>query len=375
MRRVLLAGLVLFSGVGIACGDDPKEPASPLAKKLAAVQKKFEADQKELQKKLADAKEPDDRKQAEFLLKELSAFAASDAVEIAEEGKKDEAGLDAAIFALKLLGPYQLTGADMDKACAIVLDHHIDSPKIAPALAHLAEAGPTGLQFIETVVEKAMNKEVQAVALYYNALALDAKIGRNEGRASEENIAKAQAEAVAMMEKAVKVAPDVKIGNETLAKAAAVELVSLRMRVGNPVPNIEGTDLDGKKVKLSNYRGKVVLFDFWATWCGPCRAMIPHEQEMVEKLSGKPFALLSVSVDDEQGNLTEFLGRVKMPWAHWWDGATGPVTKMFKVRSYPTLFLIDAKGVLRKKWVGAPDTEALDKAVNELVAEAEAAKR
>ena len=134
---------------------------------------------------------------------------------------------------------------------------------------------------------------------------------------------------------------------------------------------MEGTDLDGKKVKLSSYRGKVVLFDFWATWCGPCKAMIPHERELVEKHKDKPFAILSVSVDDEKKDLAEFLGTEKMPWAHWWDGPKGPVVKLFRVRSFPTLFLIDAKGMVRNKWVGSPGNEALDKAVNELVAEAQ----
>ena len=141
------------------------------------------------------------------------------------------------------------------------------------------------------MAEKATKDDVKALALYYNALALDGKAGRNEGRATDEIITKERLEAAELMEKAVKLAPDAKVGDETLAKAAAVEMVSLKIGVGRPVPDVEGTDLDGKKVKLSSYRGKVVLLDFWATWCGPCMAMIPHDRELVEKLKDKPFAL------------------------------------------------------------------------------------
>jgi thiol-disulfide isomerase/thioredoxin len=114
-----------------------------------------------------------------------------------------------------------------------------------------------------------------------------------------------------------------------------------------------------------------VVLDFWATWCGPCKAMIPHERELAEKLKDKPFAILSVSVDDEKKELAEFLGAEKMPWSHWWDGPKGPVVKLFRVKAFPTLFLIDAKGVVRNKWVSSPGNEVLDKAVNELVAEAQ----
>jgi thiol-disulfide isomerase/thioredoxin len=374
MQRVLFASLVLILGVpGAALGD---EPASPLARKLAQLKKKYEADEKELKKKLADAKEADDKQQVNFLIKELHAFTASDAVELAQEGKKDEAGLEAAVFAIKLLGPFQLTGSDMDKAIAIIMDHHIDNPKIAPALAEMVEAGPNGLAFLEAVVEKALNKEVQALALYYNALAEDAKATAAEGPTGDEvKIARVRARAADMMERAVKLAPEAKVGNDTLAKAVAAEMVSMKVGVGNPVPDVEGTDLDGKKVKLSSFRGKVVLLDFWATWCGPCVAMIPHERELVSKLSDKPFALVSVSVDEEKAALTEFLAKEKMPWAHWWDGPKGSVARMFKVRSFPTLYLIDAKGVVRHKWVSSPGNEVIDKAVTELVAEAQKGKR
>jgi thiol-disulfide isomerase/thioredoxin len=376
MRRVLLVGLVVFAGgLGILSGDEPAAPASPLARKLAKLQKQFETDKQPLKKKLADAKDPEDKKQLAFQIKELHALTASDALDLAEEGKKTEDGLDAAVFVLRVLGEYQITGQDMDKASAIVLEHHIDSPKIAPALEHMVGCGPTGLIFLETVVDKATKPEVQALALYYNALAMDAKATAAEGPTGDDvKIARFRGQAADMMERAAKLAPDAKVGSDTLAKAAANEIVSLRIGPGNPVPDVEGTDLDGKKVKLSSYRGKVVLFDFWATWCGPCKAMIPHERELAEKLKDKPFALLSVSVDDEKKELAEFLGTEKMPWAHWWDGPKGPVVKLFKVRSFPTLFLIDAKGVVRNKWVGSPGNEALDKAVNELVAEAQKAK-
>jgi thiol-disulfide isomerase/thioredoxin len=373
MQRLLIVGLVLFSGnLWIARGDEPKAPTTALGRKVAKLQKTYEGDEKELRKKLANAKDPDEQKQINFLIKELHALTAIDALELAEEGKKDEAGLEAAVFALKLLGQFGITGENMDKAANIVMTHHIDNPKIAPALEHMVQAGRTGELFLEAVVEKALNKEVQALAMYYNALAMDLRAAAAEGPTGDDmKIAAVRGRAADMMEKAAKQAPDAKVGDSTLAKVVAAEVVSLRIGVGNPVPDVEGTDLDGKKVKLSSYRGKVVLLDFWATWCGPCVGMIPHERELVSKMSGKPFTLLSVSVDEEKATLTEFQGKEKMPWAHWWDGAKGPVAKMFRVRAYPTLFLIDAKGMVRKKWLGAPKSEELDKAVEELVAEAQ----
>jgi thiol-disulfide isomerase/thioredoxin len=377
MQRVLLASLALaFCGIWIVSADDPKDtPSSPLAQKVVKLRKKFDEDEKALKRKLADAKEADDQKQITFQIKELSALTASDALDLADESKKDEGGLDAAVFALKLLGQHHITGADMDKASAIILDNHIDSPKIAAALALMVDNDRTGMTFLQTVAEKATNTEVQGLALYYTAMALDAKAGGQEGNGNAEAATRTRGEAADMMAKAVKLAPDAKVGTDTLAKAVETEMVSLKIGVGNPVPDIDGLDLDGKKIKLSSYRGKVVLFDFWATWCGPCVAMIPHEREMVEKQSGKPFALLSVNVDEDKGQLSEFLGKEKMPWSHWWDGSKGPVAKMFKVRAYPTLYLIDTKGIVRKKWIGSPGNEVVDKAVEELVAETTSGKK
>ena len=67
-------------------------------------------------------------------------------------------------------------------------------------------------------------------------------------------------------------------------------------RVGMPAPEIDGEDFDGMRVKLSDYRGKVVVVVFWASWCPPCCAMIPHERELVERNRDKPFAMLSVNM-------------------------------------------------------------------------------
>ena len=373
MRRVLYAALVVVTGgLWAALGDEPRPaPTSPEARKLAKIKSALAEDEKELKKKLDAAKDSDDKKQVDFLIKEKYAFAADDALEIAEANKKDEVGLEAAAYALELLGKYKVTGPAMTRAADLLLENHLDSPKIGVALAAMVENGPQGQVFLETVLERAMNKEVQALAIYYNAVAKENRISAAEGPGTDpQKVAKARAEVVEEMQKAAKLSPDTRVGDQTLAKAVEAELAGLKINVGNPVPEVEGTDLDGKKVKLSSLKGKVVLFDFWATWCGPCRAMIPHERELIEKFKDKPFVILSVSADEDKAALTEFLGTEKMPWSHWWDGAKGPVTKMFKIKAFPTLYLIDAKGVIREKWVGNPGNEKIDKAVEDLVAEA-----
>src|SRR5664279_667848 len=68
---------------------------------------------------------------------------------------------------------------------------------------------------------------------------------------------------------------------------------------GNLAPDFTVTDIDGKKLKLSDYRGKVVLLDFWATWCAPCRAEIPHFVEMQQKYGSQGFQIVGISMDDD----------------------------------------------------------------------------
>jgi len=141
---------------------------------------------------------------------------------------------------------------------------------------------------------------------------------------------------------------------------------------GKPAPEVESQDIDGKKVKLSQLKGKVVVLDIWATWCGPCRGMIPHTTKLVEKMKNKPFVFVSVSADEKKETLKEFIKGTPMPWTHWWEG-TGGIVRDWEVEAFPTIYVIDAKGVIRKKIVGA-NSKAIDDEVEKLVKEAEEAK-
>jgi RNA polymerase sigma factor (sigma-70 family) len=159
---------------------------------------------------------------------------------------------------------------------------------------------------------------------------------------------------------------------KTLGEVAAAKLDEMHNLVaGRPAPEIDGVDLDGKPLKLSDYRGKVVALVFWATWCGPCMREIPHERELVERMKGRPFALLGVNVDHKPEEAKKAVESEKITWPNWFDGMpdTGPIVKKYHVRGYPTVILIDSKGIIRNPT--AHPGESLDKLVDDLVAETE----
>jgi thiol-disulfide isomerase/thioredoxin len=378
MRGIYFAGCVLlFVGVAGGFSDEPTDaPVKTVAQELAAIKKRFAAEEQDLlNKQLAKARAREDQSPIVLLRKELHTAIAAAAVELAMKNPTDEAAVDSAVFALDLLVKLKLFGHEWDKAVKFFLDNYVDNLKIQGALAQVSEAGLIGQSILKSVFEKTTNKNVKGLAMYYGVVLLGAEASSQESKGNDLQAKQIREGALRMLAGAVELAPDAKIGEQSFAEAAAAELFSLNIGVGSPLPDLEGLDLEGKKIEFSSLRGRVVLLDFWAIGCPPCVQMIPHERDMVERMSKRPFTLLSVNLDEEKSTLTEFLKKQKMPWTHWWDGGTkGPLAKAFKVRGFPTLFLIDARGVVRKKWFGAPSDKVLDKAVAELVAEAEKEK-
>lgn len=144
-------------------------------------------------------------------------------------------------------------------------------------------------------------------------------------------------------------------------------------RVGAPAPEIDGEDFSGRRFKLSDYRGKVVVVTFWASWCGPCRAMIPHERQLAERFRNRPFALISVNNDENHDAARDVMAKMGVNWPNWkTTGTRDPINAAWGVESWPSVFVIDANGVLRYTRVTGP---YLENAVETLLAELEAKKK
>jgi thiol-disulfide isomerase/thioredoxin len=99
----------------------------------------------------------------------------------------------------------------------------------------------------------------------------------------------------------------------TLGERASKELFECQhLTVGKLAPEIEGEDLDGHKLKLSDYRGKVVMISFWASWCGPCMRLVPDERALAERMKGKPFVLVGVNGDSKKADAQRAVTEEKM---------------------------------------------------------------
>jgi thiol-disulfide isomerase/thioredoxin len=267
-------------------------------------------------------------------------------------GPKDDVAGEALAFAV-----FGLQTRD-EKVFAALSQDFVKTDKIRRFVQMATTGAPdVAKPVLEKVLAENPSKDLKGLA----AFALGAMAFEKDGDP------KAAKEAEAYFARVEKEFADVSAGKNTLGEMARGSLFELRhLQVGMKAPAAESKDLKDEKVSLADYQGKVVVLDIWATWCGPCKAMIPHEREMVEKFKGKPFALISVSADDEKKELTDFLAREPMPWAHWWEGPDAPLLKRWNVRFFPTVYVIDAQGVIRHKQIRGAE---LEKAVEKLLAE------
>jgi thiol-disulfide isomerase/thioredoxin len=150
-----------------------------------------------------------------------------------------------------------------------------------------------------------------------------------------------------------------------------IELARARM-----APPFTVTTLDGQRVSMDGLAGKVVLIDFWATWCAPCREALPRIRQIAKRFDGQPLVVLSISLDNDEAKWKDFVAKNDMSWLQYRDGGfTGRIATQFGVNAIPATFTIDADGVLEDQHVGDADIEGkLKKLVAQAASRAAAGK-
>lgn len=125
---------------------------------------------------------------------------------------------------------------------------------------------------------------------------------------------------------------------------------------GGGTPPLALPDLAGKPQNINAYRGRVVLVNFWASWCPPCVHEMPSMQRLAQRWRDKPFAIVAVNMGEEPKTVRAFAAKVKVTFPIWLD-RDGAALKRWKVFAFPTSFVLDRSGKIRYALYGALDWE------------------
>jgi cytochrome c biogenesis protein CcmG/thiol:disulfide interchange protein DsbE len=131
-----------------------------------------------------------------------------------------------------------------------------------------------------------------------------------------------------------------------------------------PAPDFELSALTGERIQLDDYRGKVVLLNFWATWCGPCRLEMPAFQSRADQFSSQ-LAVVAVNNAEAPTDVQAFVDELGLSFNVLLD-PNSEIQRLYSVRGYPTSFLIDPEGVIRAQHIGIMTEEQLDGYLREL---------
>jgi peroxiredoxin len=414
VKRIVAVSLALSAAGLAARAGDSGRPTTP-TEQLKALLAEYEAaskayvkvtDNGELFKSPTFLKSEAFKKARETVQQQTEKCAAG-CLELAEKHPRDPAALDALVWVIRNT---QVNGRQDNnplsrahsRAAILLRRDHLRSERLREVFRWLVRFWDVeGQKLLEEALGKSPHRRVRAEALLVLADATLARamyarevqkqpermpswekiFGKEIGQAMlKADPNQIQQEGERLLERLGKEyadVPDALTG--TLGRRAALELEALRQppAAGRPAPETEGADIDGKRLKLSDYRGKVVLLVFTGDMCAACELLHPQQRSLEKRLAGKPFAQVNANIDWSLERRKRINVKEKITWRAFQDSSTiewisGPIATRWGIERVPTLFLLDHKGVVRRKYVGTPGEEVLARELERLIEGAEA---
>ena len=227
----------------------------------------------------------------------------------------------------------------------LLIEHHIERPDLWRVARCIGLPEMAGVPFFERLFHASGHKSIRASAALVIAgrYAEHTTVAGLDDRERRESARKAREWSELVLARYARDNPRIRARAETV-------LAQLTQVIGEPMVNLQVENLQGEADQVANYRGKVVLIDLWATWCSPCKTAIPGLRQMNAELKGKPFQLISMSVDEDPQDVIDYIeDEQPMPWVNWHVGRGSDQVSRLGIVGYPTYFLLDTNGVLRAR--------------------------